>query len=133
MAKEIPSVGDLHRKSEVMGEEIEATTPGLRLTMVKTAVIMGFPVQGRAEAARLGAPRRDRRMRFVGAFATAAVLMVTNSAEAITPLPSCPAAFVKRWVEHNRRAEIPTPDRTCVMQTETSTYICDQKGCSRAP
>jgi hypothetical protein len=24
----------------------EATTPGLRRTMVKTAVIMGFPVQG---------------------------------------------------------------------------------------
>lgn len=88
MAKEIPSVGDLRRKSEVTDEEIEgataaylkdenampfafksgyrvdvakaiemhpqakklladeATTPGLRCTMVKTAVIMGFPVQG---------------------------------------------------------------------------------------
>ncbi|MCJ2020164.1 hypothetical protein MKK84_22485 [Methylobacterium sp. E-065] len=87
MAKEIPSVGDLRRKSEVTDEEIEAataahlkdegdppfafksghtddvakaiemhpqakallaeeaTTPGLRRTMVKTAVIMGFPVQ----------------------------------------------------------------------------------------
>ena len=88
MAKEIPSVADLRRKSEVSDEEIEAataaylkdentgpfafksghtidvakavemhpqatklladeaTTPGLRRTMVKTAVIMGFPVQG---------------------------------------------------------------------------------------
>ena len=88
MAKEIPSVGDLCRKSEVTNDEIEAamaaylkdegappfafksghtidvakaiemhpqaktlladkaTTPGLRRTMVKTAVIMGFPVQG---------------------------------------------------------------------------------------
>ena len=88
MAKEIPSVGDLRRKSEVSDAEIEAataaylkdegappfafksghtidvakaiemhpqarelltdkaTTPGLRRTMVKTAVIMGFPVQG---------------------------------------------------------------------------------------
>lgn len=88
MAKEIPSVGDLRRKSEVMDDEIEAATtayledenakpfafksghrvdvakaiemhpqakklladkdmtPGLRRTMVKTAVIMGFPVQG---------------------------------------------------------------------------------------
>ena len=88
MAKEIPSVGDLRRKSEVSDAEIEAataaylkdegappfafksghtidvakaiemhpqakmlladkaTTPGLRRTMVKTAVIMGFPVPG---------------------------------------------------------------------------------------
>ena len=88
MAKEIPGVGDLRRKSEVTGDEIEAataaymkdeaakpfafksghridvvkaiemhpqaknlladkaTTPGLRRTMVKTAVIMGFPLQG---------------------------------------------------------------------------------------
>ena len=88
MAKEIPSVGDLRRKSEVTDDEIEAattaymkdenakpfsfksghridvakaiemhpqakklladkaTTPGLRRTMVITAVIMGFPVQG---------------------------------------------------------------------------------------
>lgn len=89
MAKEIPSVGDLRRKSEVTDDEIaaattaylkdgnaqpfvfksghrvdvakaiemlhpqatkllieEATTPGLRRTMVMTAVIMGFPVQG---------------------------------------------------------------------------------------
>ena len=88
MAKEIPSVGDLRRKSEITDEEIEAataaylkdeaakpfafksghtidvakaiemhpqaktlladkaTTPGLRRTMVKTAVIMGFPLQG---------------------------------------------------------------------------------------
>jgi phosphoenolpyruvate-protein kinase (PTS system EI component) len=88
MAKEIPSVGELRRKSEVTDEEIEAataaylkdedakpfkfksghtidvakaieqhpqakkllaneaTTPGFRRTMVKTAVIMGFPVQG---------------------------------------------------------------------------------------
>jgi hypothetical protein len=88
MAKEIPSVGDLRRKSEVTDEEIEAataaylkdegakpfafksghtidvakatnmhpqakavladkkTTPGLRRTMVRTAVILGFPVQG---------------------------------------------------------------------------------------
>ena len=88
MAKEIPSVGDLRRKSEVSDAEIEAataaylkdegakpfafksghtidvakaiemhpqakmlladkaTTPGLRRTMVKTAVIMGFPLQG---------------------------------------------------------------------------------------
>ena len=88
MAKEIPSVGDLRRKSEVSDAEIEAataaylkdegaepfvfesghrvdvakavemhpqaknlladkaTTPGLRRTMVKTAVIMGFPVEG---------------------------------------------------------------------------------------
>ena len=87
MAKEIPSVADLRRKSEVSDEEIEAataayladesakpfafksghtidvakaiemhpqakklladkaTTPGLRRTMVMTAVIMGFPVQ----------------------------------------------------------------------------------------
>ena len=87
MAKEIPSVGDLRRKSEVTDEEIEAataaylkdeatkpfafksghtidvakaiemhpqarmllagkaTTPGLRRTMVRTAVIMGFPLQ----------------------------------------------------------------------------------------
>ena len=86
MAKEIPSVGDLRRKSEVTDDEIEAataaymknegaepfvfksghtidvakaiemhpqakklladkaTTPGLRRTMVMTAVIMGFPV-----------------------------------------------------------------------------------------
>ncbi|MGU3668417.1 hypothetical protein ACLBX9_29910 [Methylobacterium sp. A49B] len=72
-------------------------------------------------------------MRFVGAFVVVAVLMVSNSVEAITPLPSCSAAFVKWWVEHDRRAEIPTPDRTCVMQTETSAYICGQKGCSRAP
>ncbi|MCJ2015833.1 hypothetical protein MKK84_00060 [Methylobacterium sp. E-065] len=88
MAKEIPSVGDLRRKSEVSDEEIEAATaayltdesappfafksghtidvakaiemhpqakalladeatkPGLRRTMVKTAIVMGFPVQG---------------------------------------------------------------------------------------
>ena len=88
MAKDIPSVGDLRRKSEVSDAEIEAataaylkdegaepfvfksghtidvvkaiemhpqaktlladkaTTPGLRRTMVKTAVITGFPVQG---------------------------------------------------------------------------------------
>ena len=88
MAKEIPSVGDLRRKSEIMDAEIEAataaflkdegappftfssghridagraidmhpqakklladdtTTPGLRRTMVKTAIIMGFPVEG---------------------------------------------------------------------------------------
>ena len=87
MAKEIPSVGDLRRKSEVSDEEIEAATaaylkdgtaepftfksghtidvakaiemhpqakalladektkPGLRRTMVKTAIILGFPVQ----------------------------------------------------------------------------------------
>jgi hypothetical protein len=88
MAKEIPSVGDLCRKSEVTDDEIQAvvaayladenakpfafksghtidvakaiemhpqaktlladkaTSPGLRRTMVLTAVIMGFPVQG---------------------------------------------------------------------------------------
>lgn len=88
MAKEIPSVADLRRKSEVSDDEIEAATaayladenakpfafksghtidvakaiemhpqakallsdektkPGLRRTMVKTAVILGFPVQG---------------------------------------------------------------------------------------
>ncbi|MCJ2089929.1 hypothetical protein MKK88_28655 [Methylobacterium sp. E-005] len=88
MAREIPSVADLRRKSEVSDEEIEAATaaylanesakpfafksghtidvakaiemhpqakklladaatkPGLRRTMVKTAVILGFPVQG---------------------------------------------------------------------------------------
>ncbi|GJE14554.1 hypothetical protein [Methylobacterium longum] len=88
MAKEIPSVGDLRRKSEITDEEIEAataayltdeaagsfafksghtinvakaiemhpqakklladkaTSPGLRRTMVMTAVIMGFPVEG---------------------------------------------------------------------------------------
>ncbi|URD34685.1 hypothetical protein M6G65_19065 [Methylobacterium tardum] len=88
VAKEIPSVGDLRRKSEVTDDEIEAataayladenakpfafksgptidvakaiemhpqakmlladeaTTTGLRRTMVMTAVIMGFPVQG---------------------------------------------------------------------------------------
>ncbi|MGU3663162.1 hypothetical protein ACLBX9_03055 [Methylobacterium sp. A49B] len=88
MAKEIPSVGDLRRKSEVTDEEIAAataaylkgedakpfafksghtidvakaiemhpqakklladkdTTPGLRRTMVKTAISMGFTVQG---------------------------------------------------------------------------------------
>lgn len=88
MAKKIPSVGDLRRKSEVMDDEIaaataaylkdgntesfvfrsghridvaeaiemhpqakkllaeEATTPGLRGTMVMTAVIVGFPIQG---------------------------------------------------------------------------------------
>ena len=88
MAKEIPSVGDLRRKSEVTDEEIEAataaylkdegvppfafgsghrvdvakaiemhpqakqlpvdkdTTPGLRRPLVKTAVILGFPIRG---------------------------------------------------------------------------------------
>jgi phosphoenolpyruvate-protein kinase (PTS system EI component) len=88
MAKEIPSVGDLRRKSEVTDNEIaaaaaaylkdenakpfafksghtvdvakaiemhpqakrlladNATTVGLRRTMVMTAVIMGLPVQG---------------------------------------------------------------------------------------
>lgn len=88
MAKELLSVGDQHRKSEVTDDEIEAatavylkdenaepfvfksdhridvaeavdmhlqarrlladkaTTPGLRRTMVKTAVIMGFLVGG---------------------------------------------------------------------------------------
>jgi hypothetical protein len=88
MAKEIPSVGDLRRKSEISDAEIEAvtdaylkdeaappfafssghkvdvakaidmhpqakklladeaTTPGLRRTMVKTAIILGFPVSG---------------------------------------------------------------------------------------
>ncbi|WP_267359347.1 MULTISPECIES: hypothetical protein [unclassified Methylobacterium] len=88
MAKEIPSVGDLRRKSEVTDDEIQAatnaylkdekagpfafksghtidvataiehhpqakklladkaTTPGLRRTMVITAVIIVFPVQG---------------------------------------------------------------------------------------
>lgn len=87
MAKEIPGVGDLRRKSEVSDAEIEAataaylkdgnaepfvfksghriavskaiemhpqarkllaeeaTTPGLRRTMVMTALIMGFPAQ----------------------------------------------------------------------------------------
>lgn len=88
MANEIPSVGDLRRKSEVTDEQIGAataaylkdegtppfafrsghrvgvakaiemqpqakklladkdTTPGLRRTMVKNAVIMGFPNRG---------------------------------------------------------------------------------------
>ncbi len=88
MAGEIPSVGDLRRKSEITDAEIEdaadaymkdegsppfvfssghridvgraidmhpqakklladeATAPGLRRAMVKTAVIMGFPVEG---------------------------------------------------------------------------------------
>ncbi|WP_267427547.1 hypothetical protein [Methylobacterium sp. GC_Met_2] len=88
MAKEIPSVGDLRRKSEVTDDEIEAATaaylkdegvppfvfksghtvdvakaiemhlqakklladeetkPGLRRTMVKTAIGMSFSVQG---------------------------------------------------------------------------------------
>ena len=88
MAKEIPSVGDLRRKSEITDAEIQAataaylkdeaaepfvfksghridvakaiemhpqakkpladkaTTPGLRRTMVMTAVVMGFPVEG---------------------------------------------------------------------------------------
>ena len=88
MAKEIPSIGNLRRKSEVSDEEIaaaaaaylkdenakpfafesghtidvakaiemhpqakklladKAITLGLPRTMVKTAVIMGFPVQG---------------------------------------------------------------------------------------
>ncbi len=88
MAKEIPSVGDLRRKSEVTDDEIEAATAAylkdedakpfafasghtidvtkaiemhpqarklladettslaLRRTIVKSAVIMGFPVQG---------------------------------------------------------------------------------------
>ncbi|MCJ2090797.1 hypothetical protein MKK88_33160 [Methylobacterium sp. E-005] len=88
MAKEILSVADLRRKSEVSDKEIEAATasyladesakpfafksghtidvakatemhpqvkkrlaakatkPGLRRTMVKTAVIIGFPVEG---------------------------------------------------------------------------------------
>ena len=88
MAKEIPSVGDLRRKSEITDAEIhaatgaylkdecaapfgfqsshridvaravemhpqakklladKATTPGLRPTMVMTAIVMGFPVQG---------------------------------------------------------------------------------------
>ena len=88
MAREIPSVGDLRRKSEITDTEIEAATNaymkdegappfvfssghridvgravdmhqqakklladaatalGLRRTMVKTAVIMGFPVEG---------------------------------------------------------------------------------------
>jgi phosphoenolpyruvate-protein kinase (PTS system EI component) len=87
MAKEIPSVGDLRRKSEVTDDEIaaatdayledenakpfafksghtidvakaiemhpqakklladKATSPGLRRTMVMTAVVMGFSVQ----------------------------------------------------------------------------------------
>jgi hypothetical protein len=87
MAKEIPSIGNLRRKSEVSDDEIEAaaaaylkdegakpfafksghtidvakavemhpqakklladktSAPGLRRTMVMTAVIMGFPVQ----------------------------------------------------------------------------------------
>ena len=87
MAKEIPSVGDLRRKSDVTDEEIQAATDayfkdekagsfafksghtidvakaiemhpqakklladaatslGLRRTMVKTAIVMGFPVQ----------------------------------------------------------------------------------------
>ena len=88
MDKEIPSVGDLRRKSEVTDDKIEAatdaflkdegakpfafksghridvgkaiemhpqakklladkaTSPGLHRTMVMTAVIMGFPVEG---------------------------------------------------------------------------------------
>ena len=87
MAKEIPSVGDLRRKSEVTDDEIaaadaylkdenakpfafgsghtidvakaievhpqakklladKATSPGLRRTMVMTAVIMGYPIEG---------------------------------------------------------------------------------------
>ncbi len=88
MAKEIPGVGDLRRKSEVSDDGIEAATaayladesakpfafrsghtvdvakaiemhpqakallaqektkPGLRRTMVRTAVVLGFPVQG---------------------------------------------------------------------------------------
>lgn len=88
MAKEIPSFGDLRRKSEVTDAEIEAATaafladegakpfkfstghridvgravdmhpqakklladeataPDLRRTMVKTAIILGFPVAG---------------------------------------------------------------------------------------
>ena len=88
MVKEIPSVGDLRRKSDVSDDEIEAataaylkdenakpfafksghtidvakaiemhpqakklladkaTTPGLRCTMVMTAVVMGFPIEG---------------------------------------------------------------------------------------
>ncbi|MCJ2020407.1 MULTISPECIES: hypothetical protein [unclassified Methylobacterium] len=88
MAKEIPRVADLRRKSEVSVDEIEAATatyladesaqpfalksghtidvakaikmhpqakrlladgatkPGLRRTMVKTAIVMGFPVEG---------------------------------------------------------------------------------------
>lgn len=88
MSREIPSVGDLRRKSEITDAEIEAaidaymksegaepfvfasghrvnvataieqhpqatklladkaTTPGLRRTMVRTAIILGFPVAG---------------------------------------------------------------------------------------
>ena len=88
MAREIPSAGDLRRKSEITDAEIKAATaafladegaapftfssghridvgraidmhpqakkllsdettePGLRRTMVKTAVIIGFPVAG---------------------------------------------------------------------------------------
>lgn len=52
----IPTVGDLRRKSKITDAEIEAataafladeaTTPGLRRTKVKTAVILGFPVAG---------------------------------------------------------------------------------------
>jgi hypothetical protein len=71
-------------------------------------------------------------MRVVGAFEAIAVLVVSHAAEAISPLPSSSAAFVKRWVEHDPRTETPTPDHTYVMQTETGTYICGQKGCSRA-
>ena len=103
MAKEIPSVADLRRKSEVSDEEIEAATaaylagesakpyafksghtidvakaiemhpqakalqadektkPGLRRTMVKTAIVFGFPVRYRSRAGRAGQLRSVRR------------------------------------------------------------------------
>ena len=36
---------EMHPQAKKLLDD-EATTPGLRRTMVKTAVIMGFPVQG---------------------------------------------------------------------------------------
>ena len=72
-------------------------------------------------------------MRFIGAFTLTCLAVSLGPSEAVTPLPACSAAFVKRWIEHDRRAEIPTPPRPCVMQAETGRYTCNKDGCSRSP
>ena len=66
-----------------------------------------------------------------GAAAVAAAMLLPGTSGAVTPLPSCSKGFVKQWVERDRRSELPIPERTCLMQTETGSYVCSRNGCVR--
>lgn len=57
-------------------------------------------------------------------------VLVSTSAFAASPVPTCSKAFVKRWNDHDRRGEIPTPSRPSILQGDTGRYLCDRNGCS---